>query len=182
MRNEGNLQVKNDKCVLKICLLGEDNIGKRSLITQIVEEKFSEKDKSTLGVNLLKYDTTLKGYGDIFAQIWVLGGQKSFQSLRKLYLEGANGAIAIFDVTKRKSFIRLTEWIQSFKEARGEQPLLLVGNKIDLDSQIQVNEDEARDFAKENNMDLIFTSVKTTDKFKDVFNSFLKVVVEKLLN
>ncbi len=172
----------DNKYVLKICLLGEAGVGKTSLVYRFIEKKFRDNYKSTLGVNLLKYDTTVEGYGGTSAQIWDLGGQESFKSLRKLYLEGANGALVIFDVTQKKTFTKLNEWIQSFKEARGEQPLLLVGNKTDLANQIGVNEDVAKKFAKKNHMNVLFTSAKTGDNVEEAFNTLIKDTLEKITN
>ncbi|MHA2087820.1 MAG: Rab family GTPase, partial [Promethearchaeota archaeon] len=75
------------KYIIKITLLGEKNVGKTSLVYRYIENKFRENYKATLGVNLLKKDMEVDGNG-VSAQIWDLGGQESFRSLRKLYLEG----------------------------------------------------------------------------------------------
>lgn len=168
------------KYILKICLLGEANVGKTSLVYRFIENKFRENYKSTLGVNLLKKDLDVEGYGSTSAQIWDLGGQESFRSLRKLYLEGANGALVIFDVTKRKTFEKLEEWIQSFKEARGEQPLVLIGNKTDLTDKLKVDEKEAVDYAQKNKMTLVLTSAKTGENVEKAFNELMKVILDKL--
>ncbi|MHA1460544.1 MAG: ADP-ribosylation factor-like protein, partial [Promethearchaeota archaeon] len=68
--------------IVKICLLGEANVGKTSLVYRFIEDKFRGNYKSTLGVNLLKKDMKIKEFGDVSAQIWDLGGQESFRSLR----------------------------------------------------------------------------------------------------
>ena len=168
------------KYVIKICLLGEAAVGKTSLVYRFIEKKFRENYKSTLGVNLLKHDTMVEGHGSVSAQIWDLGGQESFKSLRKLYLEGANGALVIFDVTKRETFDKLIEWIDSFKSARGEQPLFLIGNKIDLTDNLKVKEKEAEDFAKKYNMELILTSAKTGDNVEKAFYDLMNVIVNRI--
>ena len=80
------------KYIIKVCLLGEANVGKTSLLYRYIENKFRDNYKATLGVNLLKKDLDVEGYGLTTVQIWDLGGQESFKSLRQLYLEGANGA------------------------------------------------------------------------------------------
>ncbi len=169
------------KYILKICLLGEANVGKTSLVYRFVENKFRENYKSTLGVNLLKKDLELEGFGSCSAQIWDLGGQESFKSLRKLYLEGANGAFVIYDVTQRKTFEKLEEWMQSFKESRGEQPLVLVGNKSDLTDKLKVTESEGKEFAKKHKMTYMATSAKTGDNVEVAFKQLIKEILGKLL-
>lgn len=168
--------------VVKICLLGEANVGKTSLVYRFIENKFRDNYKSTLGVNLLKKDLDIDTYSGISAQIWDLGGQESFKSLRKLYLEGANGALVIFDMTKRKTFDKLNEWVQSFREARGEQPLLLIGNKIDLKDKIKITENEAREFAENNKMAFLLTSAKTGNNVEKAFRDLMKSILEEAIS
>lgn len=168
--------------VVKICLLGEANVGKTSLVYRFIENKFRDNYKSTLGVNLLKKDLDIDTYSGVSAQIWDLGGQESFRSLRKLYLEGANGALVIFDMTKRKTFDKLNEWVQSFREARGEQPLLLIGNKIDLKDKMKITENEAREFAENNKMAFLLTSAKTGNNVEKAFRDLMKSILEEAIS
>ncbi len=168
------------KWVIKITLLGEKNVGKTSLVYRFIENKFRENYKATLGVNLLKKDIDING--GVSAQIWDLGGQESFRSLRKLYLEGANGGLVIFDLTDRNSFDKLNEWIESFKNTRGEQPLLLIGNKSDLENQIKITDKEASQYAQSNNMDLITTSAKTGKNVEEAFIKLTKRILDKMIN
>ena len=172
----------NSDYTIKIVLLGSAGVGKTSLVYQFMEKKFRDNYKQTLGVNLLKKDMHVDGYGDVSAQIWDLGGQEPFKALRKLYLEGANGGLVIFDLTERKSFDELHEWIESFKNARGEQPLLLIGNKSDLGNTIKIKEKEAGNFAKNNNMELISTSAKTGQNVEEVFIKLTKRILDNMSN
>lgn len=168
--------------IVKICLLGEAAVGKTSLVYRFIENRFRDNYKSTLGVNLLKKDLNLDeyGYGGVSAQIWDLGGQESFRSLRKLYLEGANGAFVIFDTTKRKTFDKLDEWIQSFKESRGNRPLLLIGNKIDLSDKQKVEESEVKEYAEKNSTEFIFTSAKTGENVETAFKGLVKTILDEV--
>ena len=165
--------------IIKICILGEANVGKTSLVYRFIENKFRGNYKSTLGVNLLKKDMKIEGFGDVSAQIWDLGGQESFRSLRKLYLEGANGALVIYDCTKRSSFEKLEDWILDFKEAREDEPLILIGNKTDLTDSIKVQESEGLELAKRYNMEFIPTSAKTGSNVESAFKEIIKIILNK---
>jgi len=166
--------------IVKLCLLGEASVGKTSLVYRFVQNSFRESYKSTLGVNLLKKDLIIDGYGGVSAQIWDLGGQESFKSLRKLYLEGANGALVIYDTTNIKSFKKLDEWVGSFKETRGIKPLFLIGNKIDLEEKIKVTEEEGRQYAKDNGMDFMITSAKTGNNVEVAFSKLIKSILDEI--
>lgn len=171
----------NSSYIIKICLLGEANVGKTSLVYRYIEKKFRGNYKSTLGVNLLKKDLNIQEYGDVSAQIWDLGGQESFRSLRKLYLEGANGALVIYDCTKRSTYESLEDWIADFKNARGEEPLILIGNKTDLTDTIKVQESEGAELAKQFNMEFIPTSAKTGSNVEEAFMEIIKKILKKSL-
>ncbi len=162
--------------ILKICLLGELKVGKTTLVYRYIENKFRTDFRSTLGVNLLK-KTVKIGDSTISTQIWDLGGQEPFKKLRKLYLEGAEGALLLFDVTNQQSFIKLGEWISSFREVHGNKPVVLIGNKIDLKENIIIDQSQAERYASENNMSLVLTSAKTGENVEKAFVDLLKRII-----
>ncbi len=164
--------------IIKVCLLGEASVGKTSLLYRYIENKFRDNYKATLGVNLLKKEAEIEGFGIVTIQIWDLGGQESFKSLRQLYLEGANGALIVFDVTRKETFDKVPEWLDSFKEARGEQPLLLVGNKTDLSGSTKIGESETAGLAKQHNMDHMLTSAKSGENVEKAFLELIKSILE----
>lgn len=166
------------KC--KIVLLGEAQVGKTSLVYRFVNDSFSSSYKSTLGVNLLKKDLEVDEYGETSAQIWDLGGQESFRNLRKLYLEGAHGGMLLYDVTNKRSFQKLDNWVQSFKETRGDKPLLLIGNKIDLEEKIEVTKETGQEYASEHGFEFIQTSAKTGNNVDKAFHDLIKDVLDEL--
>ena len=170
--------------VLKICLLGNGNVGKTSLVYRYIENRFSRDFKSTLGVNLLKKNVVL---GDEFEgktasiQIWDLGGQQAYRKLRKLYLEGSQGALIVFDLTDQKSFDDLEEWIQSLIEIRGTNvPMIIIGNKLDLVESRVVPEEVAKSYAKNYNATLIFTSAATGEKVEESFKELIMSIVRSI--
>ncbi|MCK4480953.1 MAG: GTP-binding protein [Candidatus Lokiarchaeota archaeon] len=170
------------KYIIKICLLGEANVGKTSLVYRFIENKFRESYKSTLGVNLLKKDMEIEGYGDVSAQIWDLGGQESFRSLRSLYLEGANGAFVVYDMTSKKTFEKIDEWVHDFRDAREDAPIILIGNKSDLEKQIKITESESREYANTNNLGMVITSAKTGQNVEEAFTELTKKILDQISN
>lgn len=165
----------------KLVLLGNPAVGKTSLVYRFIENRFRTDYKSTLGVNLLKKDVICDGKM-ISLQIWDLGGQESFRSLRKLYLEGSHGGLLIFDMTNPKSFEDIEEWLGDFKKVRGELPLILIGNKFDLVDSIKVQKETAEKYAQDKNLDLVITSAKTGEGVNQAFIDLTGSLIEIALH
>ncbi len=158
---------------LKICLLGEANVGKTSLVYRYVENIFKEDYMSTIGIQLSKKTITLKEYNKkplkVDLLLWDIGGQESFRAMRQHFFHGANGAVLVFDWTMRNSFDKLTDWINEFKKVSRNSALLLIGNKKDLSNDYVISEKEALKFAEKYNMTFISTSAKTGDNVSKAF-------------
>ncbi|MBD3353541.1 MAG: GTP-binding protein [Candidatus Lokiarchaeota archaeon] len=162
---------------MKICLLGDGAVGKTSLVYRFIENRFSTDFKSTLGVNLLKRKVQVDD-NTVSVQIWDLGGQEAYKKLRKLYLEGSQGGLVVFDKTNQNSFDNLDDWVDSFKQSQEDAPMILIGNKIDLKDQIKVAEKDAKEYAEAHNMSYISTSAKTGEKVDEAFKALIREVIE----
>ncbi len=160
--------------ILKIVLLGDAGVGKTSLVYRFIENRFSTDFKSTLGVNLLKRTVEVEG-NQVTVQIWDLGGQEAYKRLRKLYLDGASGALVVYDVTNSSSFDHLTEWFNSFEETRSGRPAVLIGNKVDLKGIKKVTTEQAKAFATEKKcVEFIEASAKTGENVEAAFKNLIK--------
>lgn len=81
--------------------------------------------------------------------IWDIGGQSQFSSMRNMYFKGSNGAIGVYDITSPESLLRIPGWVTSIKKVVGSIPMLLIGNKIDLEAdQRRVTREDALDLSK----------------------------------
>jgi small GTP-binding protein len=171
--------------VYKITLLGDAGVGKTSLVYRFIENRFSRDFKSTLGVNLLKKRVKVKGPDgndyDVTTQIWDLGGQAAYKKLRKLYLEGSQGALLVFDITSKESFQNLHEWISALYEGREKIPLILIGNKLDLEQNRQVSIEEAHAYAKSLDLkfDVLLTSAATGEGVEEAFLKLIELLLSQ---
>ena len=159
----------------KIILVGDSTVGKTNLLTQYVDEKFTEENISTVGIEFKNKIIQLKNGNKFRLQIWDTSGQEKFMSLTKNYFRGCNVAIFVFDVTNKNSFTNIPIWLNLYKEVNTENSKrVLIGNKIDLGKR-EVSREEAENFAKENNLQYFEISVKE-NKDTQINNMFVHIV------
>ncbi|ORY88649.1 small GTPase superfamily [Leucosporidium creatinivorum] len=131
--------------IQKQILLGEASTGKSSLLVRLTDDRFLTNSEPTIGVEFGSRLVTLTEGKDegkkVKLQIWDTAGQESFRSITRSYYRGAGGALLIFDITSRPSFIACRSWLADLR-AWGEEDLviLLVGNKGDLCAPLEGNE------------------------------------------
>jgi small GTP-binding protein len=158
----------------KLLLLGETNVGKTSLIRRFINDKFIEKQQTTIGAVFLT-KTILLDNKTIKLEIWDTAGQERYHSLAPMCYRNADGAIIVYDITNQDSFTRAKTWINQLKEqAPSDIQIILVGNKSDLGS----NKNDATFFA-ENICGFFETSAKETTNVSEVFYQIAQLMIDK---
>ena len=77
--------------------------------------------------------------------IWDTAGQVKFRPLAHTYYKGAAGIILVYDVTDTNSFENMGYWLQKIREnADPDSQIIMLGNKVDLINDIEVDQDGAR--------------------------------------
>ena len=134
--------------LFKIILVGDVAVGKTNLITRYTTKAFSIESKPTLGVEFSNA-TLYKEGKTIKTQIWDTSGQEIYKSITKGYFKGAHGALVVYDITKRKTFEHITNWLADIRESADLNPaIMMIGNKCDLANLREVSSEEAIQFAK----------------------------------
>lgn len=182
----------------KFIVIGDHEVGKTSIIRRFVENRFVEKYRATIGLNILSHDFDAFR-NKINIMLWDIGAQKYFKRYRKTYYNGAQAAFIVFDLTNRESFENVTYWHNELKEfiEYKDLPIIIVGNKTDLTEQKVISHKEGLQLAKElskltgmsettsmsdysdlstieggsqSRISYIETSAKTGDRIQDAFN------------
>ncbi len=122
---------------LKLCILGDEGVGKSSLIVRYVKNKFNSEYISTIGVDFLVKEIILEeGKSKAKLVIWDVGGQAQWKAKLNLYLKGADGAVVICDQTRPVTAKNLKGWIEDLKTHAGDVPYIVVANKNDLPAKL----------------------------------------------
>ena len=160
----------------KVVLLGEAGVGKTSIISQFIEQIFEEDLQSSTGGSYSSKTLSFNNGKKIKLEIWDTAGQERYRALSKLFYNNAYAAILVYDITKKSTFDEVKNyWIKQLKESAPEDIIIsIAANKADLLEQEQVNEDEARQFAKDNGALFFSTSAKNSLGIDDMFEEIGK--------
>ncbi len=159
--------------LFKVVVLGEGAVGKTAIVTRFSHGFFRTDYKTTIGsqfaVKNIEVPNTLGEVMTVKLQIWDVAGQSRFQILRPMYYRGSNGGLLVYDVSRRRTFMLLEEWIDELRKAIGKEiPLVLVANKTDLPDRV-VEPKEGREFADAHGMPYVESSAKTGEGVIDIF-------------
>ncbi|CAI5730755.1 unnamed protein product [Hyaloperonospora brassicae] len=156
---------------LKYIIIGDSEVGKSSLLLQFTEQHFQSVHDLTIGVEfgakLLEVDGR-----KVKLEIWDTAGQETFLSITRSYYRGADGALLVYDVSRRASFEHLSRWLHECRQNchNDEVEILVVGMKCDVsDAAREVPEEEGRAWAAAHGLVFIEASAKTALNVEQAF-------------
>ena len=171
-----------EKYILKLLTIGDQFVGKSSIINRYIDDKFNENIRPTLAID---YKTKMiqKGENLIKISIYDTAGEEKYRHLIKNYYNGSNGILLVFDITDKNSFDNLNFWLDELEKNCNLNNLyiFLVGNKTDLKKERKVSYDEAKNFADMKKIPYIEISAKTGDNIDKLFNDFIKGTIINII-
>jgi len=126
----------------------DQSVGKTSLISRFMYDKFDATYQATIGIDFLSKTVHLEQRA-VRLQLWDTAGQERFRSLIPSYIRDSAVAVIVYDVANRQSFLNVAKWIDEVKQERGENVVIaIVGNKTDLVDDREVETEEGESFAR----------------------------------
>jgi small GTP-binding protein len=162
---------------LKILILGDSNVGKTSLLLTYVDNYFPDSHVATIGIDYKIKEVIVNGL-KLKLQIWDTSGQERFRSMTHTFLRSANGIAFVYDITNKKSFEGVKNWI---KDAESNSPgfeKVLIGNKTDLEGKREVSHDSSEKFASKKKIKTFETSAKTNINVNEPFDYLAQLIVK----
>jgi len=180
---------KTSAYMIKLVLIGDAAVGKTSIRQRYLGHGFQKEHLTTLGADFAAITKEVDGY-QIKYQIWDLAGQPMFKNVRPRFFKGCFGALAVFDITRKDTFLNLGNWIEELYQfsARGVVPIIMLANKMDLEEGQQVTKEEAQEFVDELNKKtkelsienfFLATSAKTGLNIDKAFDIIGQYIVER---
>lgn len=153
----------------KLVFLGEQSVGKTSLITRFMYDSFDNMYQATIGIDFLSKTMYLEDR-TVRLQLWDTAGQERFRSLIPSYIRDSSVAVVVYDISNAKSFQNTRKWIDDVRAERGNDVIIvLVGNKTDLNDKREVTTQQGEEEAKRYNLMFVETSAKMGHNVKPLF-------------
>lgn len=164
----------------KLALLGEGAVGKSAITCRYVFKKFLRDYNCTIED---VYNHKAKIDGDIVElDILDTAGMEDFRMVRDANIKFRDGFILVFDVTNRESFERLQNFRDLIRNYNSDSaPILIVGNKIDMEKERVVSSEEAREKCKELRADIEYMemSAQTGYNVEECFATIVRMLKHK---
>ncbi|XP_044523621.1 ras-related protein Rap-2b isoform X2 [Gracilinanus agilis] len=141
----------------KVVVLGSGGVGKSALTVQFVTGSFIEK-----------YDPTIE---DFYRK-----EIEQFASMRDLYIKNGQGFILVYSLVNQQSFQDIKPMRdQIIRVKRYERvPMILVGNKVDLEGEREVSFGEGKALAEEWSCPFLETSAKNKASVDELFAEIVR--------
>mmetsp|Transcript_2500 Transcript_2500/g.3873 ORF Transcript_2500/g.3873 Transcript_2500/m.3873 type:complete len:225 (-) Transcript_2500:275-949(-) len=168
--------------LFKIILVGDSGVGKSNLMSQFTSGEFSLDNRATIGVGFAARNVDIQGKR-IKAQIWDTAGQERYKSINNAYYRGAYGALVVYDITKRKTFDAVPNWLSDVcKHASSDIPVVvtLVGNKNDLEHLRSVQLEEASAYAEQQKIGMMETSALSAQNVEEAFMNTIQRIFDNV--
>ena len=168
--------MRMDTQEFKLVLLGGSRVGKSALAIQFIHSCFVSRYDPTIEDSYVKQCVVDNDVAKI--EILDTGGDQDFSCLQSQQIKYGQGFLLVFSIIDRQSFVTTLKLHDNILRTNNTEicPLMLVGNKVDLESQRVVSVQEATEEASKRNISYIETSAKTSSNVTHVFHQMIRNV------
>jgi len=150
-----------------ILLIGGQKVGKTSIMERLINNKFNTKVEPTFGPDLYRYSVN-----DNKLNVIEIGGQLKCCHIVQSYCDLAHTFLVVYDITNYKSFLIAIYWIHYIRKqllSDNKVVIVLVGNKVDSQSDRVINANLVQQYANDNNFQYIETSALSDFNLTQIF-------------
>lgn len=163
----------------KIVVLGSGGVGKSALTVQFVQGVFVEKYDPTIEDSYRK-QVEVDGQ-QCMLEILDTAGTEQFTAMRDLYMKNGQGFVLVYSITAQSTFNDLQDLREQILRVKDtdDVPMVLVGNKCDLEEERVVGKDQGMNLSHQFNCAFMETSAKAKIKVIDIFYDLVRQINKK---
>lgn len=153
----------------KLVVLGSGGVGKSALTIRLVTDNFLEEYDPTIEDSYRK-QISIDG-SPALLDILDTAGQEEYTSMQDQWMREGKGFLLVYSITSRSTFDEISTFKDKILRAKDVEdiPMVLVGNKCDLESLREVNFAEGQDLATEWGCAFMETSAKEKIQNEECF-------------
>ncbi|GAB1598072.1 dnaJ homolog subfamily C member 27-like [Argonauta hians] len=172
---------KPSRLRVKFITMGEPEVGKSCVIKRYCEKRFVHKYLSTIGIDYGVTKIQIKNH-DVRLNIFDMAGHPMFYEVRNEFYRDTQGALLVFDLSRRCTFESLDQWLVEMNEMTNcnNMVVCVCGNKVD--KRRVVDELEGRLWADSHGFHYFETSALTGEGILEMFNTILGNIVTTIEN
>lgn len=158
-------------------VVGGGGIGKSALTIQMIQSHFVDEYDPTIEDSYRKQ--CVIDQEPALLDVLDTAGQEEYSTMREQYMRAGEGFLLVYSVTSRSSFEEIVTFYQQILRVKDKDyfPVVLVGNKTDLESDRVVTREEGQALARQfNNCKFIETSAKFRVNVEDAFYELVRQV------
>jgi len=166
----------------KLVIVGGGGVGKSALTIQLIQNHFIDEYDPTIEDSYRKQVTIDEE--TCLLDILDTAGQEEYSAMRDQYMRTGQGFLCVYSITSKGSF----EEIASFREQilrvkdADKVPMVIVGNKLDLDSERVVSQQEGKELAASFGCPWMETSAKARIRVEDAFYELVREIRNEIRN
>uniref|UniRef100_A0A9R1SIL4 Ras-related protein Rap-1b n=2 Tax=Cyprinus carpio TaxID=7962 RepID=A0A9R1SIL4_CYPCA len=133
----------------KLVVLGSGGVGKSALTVQFVQGIFVEKYDPTIEDSYRK-QVEVDGQ-QCMLEILDTAGTEQFTAMRDLYMKNGQGFALVYSITAQSTFNDLQDLREQILRVKDtdDVPMILVGNKCDLEDERVVGKEQGQNLARQ---------------------------------
>ncbi|XP_064115973.1 ras-related protein Rap-1b isoform X4 [Macrobrachium rosenbergii] len=160
----------------KIVVLGSGGVGKSALTVQFVQGIFVEKYDPTIEDSYRK-QVEVDGQ-QCMLEILDTAGTEQFTAMRDLYMKNGQGFVLVYSITAQSTFNDLQDLREQILRVKDTDnvPMILVGNKCDLEDERVVGKDQGLNLAKSFSCAFLESSAKAKINVNEIFYDLVRQI------
>ena len=165
---------------IKVCLLGDNAVGKTSLVRRFLDNVFENRFAGTIGFKVNRKVVSVTVSGDVVEvamMIWDFAESEDLDQVCTSYLRGAAGAVLVCDMTRPETFESLRAYAAMMSRINPHARFVIAANKNDLIPDPELAEKQLQALAAELQASYCLTSAKTGDAVEALFRELGRALV-----